>query len=423
VVKEVAHECEPGAEVTLQFFSGPREPAALLKASVVAKGIGADDVAMLALTHRNLPTFVEEVRMGSAADSQGHHFQTYGFRQLKFYRGLPGFGIIVGYANPTPGKPVTAEELMLSSQHLAKGMSGAPILDEKTNLVVGVCQARLQTGFDSRDRDTSFAVDAIVLSKKPFNLQLVEVSRWKDKMSVSSGIRNDEYMFPFGPAQAETEVNLPVTPIITFTPHTLAETEAITKAIETDFNPKQEKVNIGDVFVSEDSPSTMLSCSSRSQPEASNKNCGYSDNQEIPDVDILVPVVVSSESGGFLNFYPFEAPLHIVTENFEFFVEWDSFFPLYRKGMSIWITHDGETAEATLADNDNLFPSIDLPVRLYRVLCIENDDDKKLIEDVLLNNSHLRSDEIQIELRRQGFSATIEDIGKLRWRSGCPFAP
>ena len=68
----------------------------------------------------------------------------------------------------------TAEPLMLSSQNIDSGMSGAPVLDITRNLIVGIIYIAWDSAAAHQDRDTGFAVDARVLSLEPICLELQE---------------------------------------------------------------------------------------------------------------------------------------------------------------------------------------------------------------------------------------------------------
>ena len=130
-----------------------------------------DDIVLLKLDGGPAPLGPEQqmARLGPATESARHDFQTFGYRRLEKYSGLPGGGRIEGFANkPTDGL-LYGDPIMLDSKHIDSGMSGAAVLDIEQDLVVGV----IAETWDSKgfaDRDTNFAVDARVLTFDPFGL-------------------------------------------------------------------------------------------------------------------------------------------------------------------------------------------------------------------------------------------------------------
>lgn len=132
-----------------------------------------DDVVLLQLVDGLSPVEPELfAKMGSAKGSEDHKFMSFGYRKLQNYQGLPATGMIVNYCDRPRDKNLHGEPLMLKSQDIDKGMSGAPVLDKVRNLVVGVIYAAWDSAGGTHDRDTGFAVDAKVLSLEPFHLAL-----------------------------------------------------------------------------------------------------------------------------------------------------------------------------------------------------------------------------------------------------------
>jgi len=132
-----------------------------------------DDVVLLELTDGPASLNQDQVAvLGAAGPSPGNPFQTFGFRRRGPYECLPGEGTIVDYVPLTQGKKLHAEPLMLRSQHIDSGMSGAAVLDRQRNLVVGLIAATIDLSRHPPDRDTAFAVDAQVLAQHPFQIRL-----------------------------------------------------------------------------------------------------------------------------------------------------------------------------------------------------------------------------------------------------------
>jgi tetratricopeptide (TPR) repeat protein len=176
VVKAAATDCKIGTEVQIYFPQIREGDNKLFQALVYQLPASKDDdIVLLQLTTEYLPGGVEVAVLGAASDSVGyaetHKFRSFGFRSLEKYRGLPALGDIVDFTSIPSGKSLSAEPLMLKSEHIDGGMSGAPVLDLQRNLVVGVIAETWETR-KSKDRDTSFAADCMVLNIAPLELPL-----------------------------------------------------------------------------------------------------------------------------------------------------------------------------------------------------------------------------------------------------------
>ena len=134
-----------------------------------------DDVVLLHLVDGPSPLGPElAARFGLAKGSELHEFLSFGYRQLQNYQGLPAYGKIICYGEKPKDKKFQGKPLMLSSQNIDKGMSGAPVLDLERNLIIGVIYLAWDPAGGLRDRDTGFAVDAKVLSLEPLGLAMQE---------------------------------------------------------------------------------------------------------------------------------------------------------------------------------------------------------------------------------------------------------
>lgn len=144
----------------------------LKKARVVtAISDAEDDVVLLQLVDGPSPLGPDKVaHLGAAVDSPGHGFNTFGYRRLGQYQGLPGLGTIVGLVEKPEDRELQYERLMLTSQNIDSGMSGAAVLDRERNLVVGVIAETPDAIKNFPDRDTSFAVDMLAFHSPLFNL-------------------------------------------------------------------------------------------------------------------------------------------------------------------------------------------------------------------------------------------------------------
>ena len=134
-----------------------------------------DDVVLLHLVEGSSPLGPElAAKFGSAKGSEDHYFRSFGYRRLQNYQGLPAFGKIVGHGEKPGDKKFQGEPLMLSSQNIDRGMSGAPVLDTSRNLIIGIIYLAWDSAEGSHDRDTGLSVDARVLSLEPLCLVLEE---------------------------------------------------------------------------------------------------------------------------------------------------------------------------------------------------------------------------------------------------------
>ena len=134
-----------------------------------------DDVVLLHLADGSSPLGPElAAKLGSAKGSEDHDFRSFGYRRLQNYQGMPASGKIVGHGERPKDKRFQGEPLMLSSQNIDKGMSGAPVLDTSRDRIIGIIFLAWDSAEGSHDRDTCLSVDARVLSLEPLCLALEE---------------------------------------------------------------------------------------------------------------------------------------------------------------------------------------------------------------------------------------------------------
>jgi tetratricopeptide (TPR) repeat protein len=113
-------------------------------------------------------------RLGDAGASSNNRFQSYGFRRLGEYESGYANGVIQGGVPPrADAPPRRSDAVQLHSTQVNRGMSGAPVLDLKRNLVVGIISEMYSPikGVVT-DAGTSWAVNAKVLDQPPFRLAL-----------------------------------------------------------------------------------------------------------------------------------------------------------------------------------------------------------------------------------------------------------
>lgn len=167
---------EDGGEVGIYYPEREGRSSIRKRARVAARfDQHDDDVVLLHLVEGSTPLGPENTaRFGQAKGSELHEFLSFGYRRLQNYDGLPAYGKINGHADKPADEKLQGEPLMLISQNIDRGMSGAPVLDIDRNLIIGVIYATWDSDGKAPDRDTGFAVDARVLSLEPLGLNLEE---------------------------------------------------------------------------------------------------------------------------------------------------------------------------------------------------------------------------------------------------------
>ncbi|NMG21062.1 trypsin-like peptidase domain-containing protein [Brasilonema bromeliae] len=166
-------EVAEGVEVDVYFSKAQNEEQKAQKARVaVCFHDYEDDVVLLQLDTPSLPDGIEVAILGTAEESAGNKFRSFGYRRLGKNQGCPAEGKIIDFAESPENSVLHGDPLMLSCQHIDSGMSGAAVLDTERDLVVGVIAQTWDSGQSEKDRDTSFAVDCKVLTFDPMRLPL-----------------------------------------------------------------------------------------------------------------------------------------------------------------------------------------------------------------------------------------------------------
>lgn len=138
--------------------------AELRTASIVASFAETDDDVVCLQVHGALPLPLNRVAiLGTAERSRWHAFESYGYRRLAKYTCGLTRGQILGEVEPPEEFNLLADPVQLESSQINSGMSGAAVLDLDHNLVVGLVSETWVPEFDSKDRDTAWAVNASVL--------------------------------------------------------------------------------------------------------------------------------------------------------------------------------------------------------------------------------------------------------------------
>jgi len=130
-----------------------------------------DDLVLLQLTSGPAPLGPEQIAvLGSAEQSPRYPFRSYGYRQL--YDNIPGHahGDIRDFVRPPRALRFHSEPLELGSRQIGFGMGGAPVLDFKRNLVVGLVSQAGFPGLTGEYPDGVWLINAQVLAREPFSL-------------------------------------------------------------------------------------------------------------------------------------------------------------------------------------------------------------------------------------------------------------
>ena len=169
-----------GAEVGV-YFPQARGGEEKNRRAIVAKHFPDydDDVVLLQLTGGSSPLAPEQIAVvGSTGNLRNRDFDSFGYRSLggqsigKYISGAPAHGKILGTVELLEESNFHKEPLMLESNQLNAGMSGAGVLDIEDNLVVGIVSHVYDPDTTGRDRDAAFGVDARVLPLPPFDFPI-----------------------------------------------------------------------------------------------------------------------------------------------------------------------------------------------------------------------------------------------------------
>ncbi|MDP8240098.1 MAG: trypsin-like peptidase domain-containing protein [Candidatus Hatepunaea meridiana] len=132
-----------------------------------------DDIVLLELKGGTSPIDPEKIAiLGDAEHSAWHGFHTYGFPSLKPYSALWAFGDIVGKVYPPDERKLLTEPVQMDSKQIDLGMSGAPVLDTDSNLIIGVVTETYYPGQGGKNPHTCWATDNKALTFIPFNFKL-----------------------------------------------------------------------------------------------------------------------------------------------------------------------------------------------------------------------------------------------------------
>mgnify|MGYP006281769305 CR=1 FL=1 len=139
-----------------------------------------DDIVLLELAADVGPLGLEQIAdIGFAKDSFLNPFVSYGYASLPPYRAAYARGTILGCVDCETEQALKTKPVQLESTQIVGGMSGAPVLDQERNLVIGLISETYNAP-DAHHRDTAWAVDAQVLTLDPFSFPVKREARPKE---------------------------------------------------------------------------------------------------------------------------------------------------------------------------------------------------------------------------------------------------
>lgn len=119
-------------QATFQFYGRGGEPREATSIPELWSPKGENDIAALRF-EGGLPEGVSPLKLGHSDHTDRHHCRALGFPDLKPIKGVRGQGTLAGYV--TDGR---RRLIQLKSTEITDGFSGAPVLDEVTERVVGM---------------------------------------------------------------------------------------------------------------------------------------------------------------------------------------------------------------------------------------------------------------------------------------------
>jgi hypothetical protein len=135
-------------------------PGDELQSAQVVASDEAHDVAILQVEYE-LPSTAAPARLGRSAGAHYRDFRSRGYRPMGELEGIPAEGRVLDAVSECPGARYVP--LILKSQGIREGMSGAPVYISDLDLVVGMVTRQwdsLKAGTGLSDRDAALATPA-----------------------------------------------------------------------------------------------------------------------------------------------------------------------------------------------------------------------------------------------------------------------
>ncbi len=162
----------PGGRVNLRFHVGGEQREALVSVEEW-RPPEDDDIAVLRLDG-DLSAGVTSVVLGNAKGSDGHSFRAFGYPPVGEVEGIWATGKIEGLV-----REAGRQLIQLSSQNLAQGISGGPVLDESRRQVVGMVTSVFHPDSTTKHRDMGFATPTETLRQACPELQISDICPYR----------------------------------------------------------------------------------------------------------------------------------------------------------------------------------------------------------------------------------------------------
>src|SRR6266568_5801393 len=190
----------PGRSIALTFSPFDLDRSAEKYSAIVEpacwRDADAEDIAVLHL-EEPLPRGVEPLRLGSSLGSEDHVFQSYGFGEAKPTDGLWGKCTVLG-----PTRENSFPVWQMDSGEVSLGFSGAPVWDEKLQVVIGMVMSISRPDRAERQTRANFVIPAETLSRVCPDLRLTDECPYR---GLSTFTEQDRVVF-FGREQAIQEL-------------------------------------------------------------------------------------------------------------------------------------------------------------------------------------------------------------------------
>lgn len=134
------------------------------------------DIAILKL-EGEIPEWAESAKLGHSENGHYNNFRSKGYRPMGDMQGIPAEGRVLQEVSECPGSEYTP--LILKSQGIRQGMSGAPVYIPEIDRVIGMISGywdSLMAATGLRDAEASFAVPAEAIAAIHGSIELVQPS-------------------------------------------------------------------------------------------------------------------------------------------------------------------------------------------------------------------------------------------------------